>query len=718
MKRLIPLFLLLLLIFTGCSSESASIHTVIFDDGYGNTFEQDVKDGKTATKPYKNPTAPSDAKKGRFNAWVTKSDSGAETEYDFSQPVKRDLHLYATYLDAYTVNFFKNRTDLYTDQSVSTGDRASKPAEDPEDPDKGSLIGWATDPDRPEETTYDFNTPVTENLNLYAYYRAAKYVTLLDPDGKQIGKKIKVDYGDLFPTPELKECGSRLIEKWQVKNGENYEDYDFSLPVETDITLKAVCYNDIKASLTQEEVLSAMRFAEVLAPMKGSEKGEDTTAGFRNSDLMKLFLAGSHGIDPETLNFRYPHNGVYYELYVPGESMNVPENILYYEISSDTVAKRYNRNYEDGVTEITAEDFVIIVRMAKGRIEDGRIVRDGEYFDLPISLTLRTVTLNLDKSGNIDIVFEAGSRRYYFTMTNESTDKSTVSTMILKKTDYQDSTKSGTGAENVTFYNVTFDSNNGDEARKVKLIASEDGKATLRKPDLDPVDEDLNHSFKYWTKGGTEYDFSSQIGENTVLTAAYFTKEEYKKVLEAECIYKIPTLLSQYKMVFEGYKIVDERLFPETDAADRDMGMILLSSLFYIDPESEKLYLTYNGEKYIYEDNSDFKTLRVQGQSEIAANSSKKDGNISTIKIDGFKLTLQYVNNTGTGRTWENLTQTFSIDATITSSGTDGRTKVTTAVLTIGEKTYPKLTATATTLESGKTEVVFEYEGLRFTRVY
>ena len=169
-------------------------------------------------------------------------------------------------------------------------------------------------------------------------------------------------------------------------------------------------------------------------------------------------------------------------------------------------------------------------------------------------------------------------------------------------------------------------------------------------------------------------------------------------------------------MVFEGYKIVDERLFPETDAADHDMGKILLSSLFYIDGESEKLCLTYDDEKYIYEESSDFKTIRVQGQSEITANSSKKDGNTATIKIDGFKLTLQFVHSSD--KKWENLSQTFSIDASIVSSGTDNRTKVTTAELTIGEKKYPKLTATATTNESGQTLVVYEYEGLRFTRVY
>lgn len=725
MKRLIPLFLLLLLIFTGCSNETASIHTVIFDDGYGNTFVQDVLDGKTATKPYKDPTAPASAKKGRFNVWITKSDSGAETVYDFSQPVKRDLHLYATYQEAFTVTFL-NGTAVHETQIVSDGDKAAKPAEDPENPTMGALEGWATDPERLRETAYDFNTPVTGNLNLYAYYREAKYVTLLDPDGKQIGDRIKVSYQDVFPCPDITECNSLIIEKWQVKNGENYEDYDFSLPVETDLTLKAVCYNALpNTTLSLEDVLSVMRFSEVLASCDKKESGDGTTSGFSNNNLIKLFLAGSHDVDKDTMNFHYPNSGTYYNLYIPGENLYVPENILYYEIvnttSDETVAKQYYyRSYEDGRVEVDAGDFTIYVNLAKGKLEDGKVVRDGEFFtSVPILLTIKSVKLKMDKDGNIDIKLMAGPVYYEFTMSNEHTGTSTVSTLVLKKTNTLDKTRSGSGATKLTFYNVTFDSNNGDEARKVRLIASEDGTAVLRKPDLDPVDEYLNHSFRFWTRNKVEFDFNSTIIEDTVLEAAFISHEDFcNKVLVAECIYKIPTLLSQYKMVFEGYKIVDERLFPETDAADRDMGMILLSSLFSIDPESEKLYLTYNDEKYIYEDSSDFKTLRVQGQSEIAANSSKKDGNTSTIKIDGFKLTLQYVNNTGTGRTWENLTQTFSIDATIVSSGTDGRTKVTTAVLKVGDKTYPKLTATATTDESGKTEVVFEYEGLRFTRVY
>ncbi len=723
MKRLIPLFFLLLLIFTACSNESSAVHTVVFDDGYGNTFVQDVQDGKTVTKPYKDPAAPESAKKGKFKAWITKSGSGAETEYDFSQPVKRDLHLYALYHEAFTVTFL-NGTSLYETQLVSDGDKAVKPSRDPENPTMGALEGWATDPEKMRQTAYDFNTPVKSDITLYAYYKEAKYVTLLDPDGKEIGEKIKVSYKDILAVPDLTECASRLIEKWQVKKGEDYEDYDFSLPVETDLTLKAVCYDTLpSSSLTIEDALSVMRFAEVLASSTGNESGDGTTAGFRNEDLIKLFLAGSHDVDKSTMNFHYPNAGIYYDLYISGENLYVPENILYYEITDATDAKRYNRNYEDGKTTVTAEDFTIYVKLAKGSLKDGKVVKDkdSDFFNpTALSLTLKSVNLEMDREGNIAIKFMAGAVYYDFTLSSEHTEKSTVSTIVLKKTDTEDRTRSGSGAAKLTFYTVTFDPNNGDEVKTTRLYSTTDG-VKAAKPDLDPVDREGNHSFRFWTKNGVEYDFNSPVGEDTVLTAEFLSHEDYyNKMLTAECIYRISTLLSSYENIFTGYKIVDERLFPDTIEAKSDLGKILLSALFSIDPLSEKLFLTYNGEKFIYEDNPDFSTIRVQGQSEIKANNSKKDGNTLSIKIDDFKLTLEYKYkyNTGAEKTWKDLSETFSIDASIVSSGTEGKTKVTTAVLTIGGKTYSRLIATATTIESGKTEVVYEYEGLRFTRVY
>ena len=377
--------------------------------------------------------------------------------------------------------------------------------------------------------------------------------------------------------------------------------------------------------------------------------------------------------------------------------------------------------YEDGKTRVTAEDFTIYVNLAKGSLKDDKVVKDGEFFTAaPISLTLKSVNLEMDRDGNIDIKFMAGAVYYVFTLSSEQSEKSTVSTIVLKKTDTEDRTRSGSGAAKLTFYTVTFDPNNGDEVKTTRLYSTTDG-VKAAKPDLDPVDREGNHSFRFWTKNGVEYDFNSPVEEDTVLTAEFVSHEDYyNKMLTAECIYRIPTLLSSYENIFTGYKIVDDHLFPETIEANSDLGKILLSALFSIDPGSEKLFLTYNGEKFIYEDNPDFSTIRVQGQSEIKANNSRKDGNTLSIKIDDFKLTLEYKYkyNTGAEKTWKDLSQTFSIDAAVVSSGTEGKTKVTTAVLTIGGKTYSRLIATATTIESGKTEVVYEYEGLRFTRVY
>ncbi len=724
MKRIIPLFFLLILILTGCGDDAvSSVHQVIFDDGYGNIFIQDVADGKTAVKPYTDPVAPAEEKTGRFKAWITRSSGGVETEYDFTQPVKRDIHLYAIYNKAYTVTFL-NGTALYETQLVSDGDKCHKPSVDPVNPAMGALEGWAENSEKPRETAFDFTTPVTSDLTLYAYYRKAKYVTLLDPDGKEIGSRIKVSYGDLFPAPDITECGTRLIEKWQVKKGEDYVDYDFSLPVETDLTLKAVCYDELPSStISLEEALSVMRFAEVLSSCAANESGDETTAGFKNSDLVKLFLAASKGVDKTTLNFRYPKD-IYYDLYIPGENLNVPDKVLYYEIvdttECDTDARKYYyRLFDDGRIEVEADDFNIYVNLAAGKLEDGKVVKDGDFFtSVPLSLTLKNVSLKKDKDGNIEITFIAGAVHYVFRMANEHTGTSTISTIVIKKTHLEDQTQCGNAAGKVTFYSVTFDPANGEKVKSVKLIASSDGKAELKKPDEDPLDSNGWRSFRSWTKNGAVFDFSASVTEDTVLEASYLTSEDfYNKVLAAECVYRITTMLSSKDIIFDGYTIVDERLFPEKDNGYQQMGTILLSSLFSVDPKTEKLSLSIEDKTVLYEDNASIETIPVQSASTIKKNTSSKDDKKMSIKIEDFKLSLQFLDKSTAGGEYKNVENTFSLDAEIEATGTDRKTTVTTASLTTGGKTC-QLTATTRVLDNDKTEVVYECGGVKFTRIY
>lgn len=714
MKRIIPLFFLfVLLVFSGCDDEI--IHTVVFDDCYGSTSVQYVRDGNNCVKPYKNPTAPKVAKKGSFKAWITISEGGVETEYDFTQPIKADLHLYATYHEAYTVSFYKNKTEFFEVQTVSEGDKAEKPSSDPEDPNMGRLKGWSTDPERPDETSWNFDTPVTSDMNLYAAYSEAEYVTLLSYDGTEICDKIKLTYKDVFPRPSMTECGDRIIEKWQIKNGEKWEDYDFSLPVLSDITLKALCYDAIpSSSISEGEALSLALFAEMLVPLTGTEEGEGTTSGFKNVDLVKLSLALSQFVDPVTLNFQYTKGDVSYVLYIPGESLNLPENILYCEIVSAS-AERYSRNYEGGETSIKAGGFKFSIRLGKGKLVDGAVVKDGDYLDTSaLSLSIDSLDLKVDKSGNIDmsLVMYASDTHYDFTLVNERCDSSTVSTFVVKKAE---SSGTSTAAMKKTFYTVTFDPDNGEDVKAIRLPLSKDG-AKVNKPDEDPLDSELNRSFRYWTKNGVEYDFTSRIEENTVLKARYFTHEDYyNRILVAECIYKIPTLLSSYG-IYNG-ETQFSTIFDNTTDIDHDIARILLSSLFSIDGGSEKLCVTCDGLKYDYEDGmKSFIIHRLTDQIRIGSNSSKADGNTKTIKIDDFILALQFEYKKDGTSLWSNsLKETFSIDATITT-GTEET--ITTVIFKAGGKTYEKLTATASKLKDGKTKVVFEYDGLKFSRIY
>lgn len=725
MKR-IPLLLLLILLlfsFAGCSDRiDDSFHKVVFDDGSGgSTIIQYVLDGKTAAKPSRDPVAPEEAKKGRFRAWVLKSGNGTEVDYDFSQPVKSDLHLYAEYLKAYTVSYYSTKTTLYEEETVSAGDKAVAPASSPVVPGYGTLEGWGTDPENPRTTKYDFNEGVTSNLNLYAYYREIKYVTLLDPDGKEIGERIKVSYLDILPVPDITECGTKLIEKWQIKTSDGYTDYDFTSPVEKDITLKAVCYDAIKDTtpVTTGDVLSTMKFALSLSACTEYSTGDDTTSGFRNSDLIKIFLSSSReSINTGNLNLRYLNDGVSYELYIPGENLNVPEHLLYYEIvdttSSETDAKRfYSRSDKDGGTEVEAEDFTINVNLAPGKLEDGRVVKNGDFFNTGTTFTslFKSIKLKLDKDGNIDLVYSTVSEHCTFSMTNEHTDTSTVSTFIINRIVENDKDHTGSGAVKMTFYTVTFDPANGEAVTKVNLLGSES--TIVNKPDGDPRDSLCRESFRYWTKNGVEYDFTSKIVENTVLEAAYYSNEDFRRVLQAECMYKAAVYFSYCGEIYTERPDFDD-LFPDADAR-RNLGAVLLSTLFSIDEKSEKLYLTYDNEKHDYEDNmSGYEVYRISEATDIKKNSSGKseDGKTKTIAFEDFALALQFKNNKGQT---VDLKETFSIDAAITE-GTEAT--VTTVVLKAGEKTYSKLTAEATKLSDGKTEVVFEYEGLRFRRIY
>ena len=145
-------------------SEPVETYTVSFESNGGTAVDsQEITENGTVTKP-EDPT-----REGyTFAGWY--ADEGLETPYDFSQAVTHNFTLYAKWTENityYTVTFNTNGGSPVESQTVAADGTVSKPA----DPTNGDFDfdGWYTDASC--TTPYDFTTPVTGNLELFAGWK-------------------------------------------------------------------------------------------------------------------------------------------------------------------------------------------------------------------------------------------------------------------------------------------------------------------------------------------------------------------------------------------------------------------------------------------------------------------------------------------------------------------------------------------------------------------
>ena len=143
-------------------------YTVTFDaNGHGTApTAQTVEDGKTATKPT-DPTASG----WTFKGWY--QDKTCSIPFNFATPITGNITLYAKWTenggtvtpDTYTVTFDANgHGTAPAAQTVEDGKTATKPA----DPTASgwTFKGWYKDKDC--KNAFDFSTPITGNITLYA----------------------------------------------------------------------------------------------------------------------------------------------------------------------------------------------------------------------------------------------------------------------------------------------------------------------------------------------------------------------------------------------------------------------------------------------------------------------------------------------------------------------------------------------------------------------
>lgn len=137
-----------------------AVHTVSFNGNGGNPSLATafVDEGKQAQRPV-NPTWEGHT----FQGWYTARENGVE--YEFSSPVTKSMTLYASWkINEYTVSFY-NGVDVFTQTPVEHGKQVSAPKPVP-DMVGYEFGGWFTDSTCTNK--YDFVTPVTGNLSLYA----------------------------------------------------------------------------------------------------------------------------------------------------------------------------------------------------------------------------------------------------------------------------------------------------------------------------------------------------------------------------------------------------------------------------------------------------------------------------------------------------------------------------------------------------------------------
>ena len=160
------------------------VYTVTFNlnGGDGTDFEENVIVGEKLSEPTITPERESDDDHDyEFAGWFTSSDEGktlSSTPFNFNNEITENITLYAGWIitNYYHVTFIVNGgKENITSQRIKENSKAQKPKNNPtKDPAENTsynFAGWFTSSDEGKtlaSTPFDFNTPITENITLYA----------------------------------------------------------------------------------------------------------------------------------------------------------------------------------------------------------------------------------------------------------------------------------------------------------------------------------------------------------------------------------------------------------------------------------------------------------------------------------------------------------------------------------------------------------------------
>jgi uncharacterized repeat protein (TIGR02543 family) len=203
----------------------ANEYTVTFTVDGQQYKQQSVEYGNTAAEP----AAPTKAGY-EFLGWFERD---ATEAYDFGTAVTGNVELFAQWsADEYAVTFMDGESQYGQAQTVAYGQTAKAPEANPTR-DGFAFKGWYL---QDSSKAYDFDTPVTGNVTLYAQWDIDSYTVTFTVDGSQYTTQT-VKYGQKASAPIAPSKTGYEFLGWYADGAEGA--YDFEQVVKGNLELHA-----------------------------------------------------------------------------------------------------------------------------------------------------------------------------------------------------------------------------------------------------------------------------------------------------------------------------------------------------------------------------------------------------------------------------------------------------------------------------------------------
>ncbi|MDR1225996.1 MAG: leucine-rich repeat protein [Prevotellaceae bacterium] len=273
-------------------------YTVTFESNGGSEVpSQSVDHNGKATEPTPPPTKDGNT----FAGWHTKFDNIWTFAVDV---VTSDTTLYARWIDTTTILYtvtFKSNGDTLSTQKVPENEMAGQVT-------PPTRVGYAFGGWYSDETfaaLYDFDTPVTTDVTLYAKWTVNTYRVAFNSDGGSAVDTATVSYNGNVPEPSAPTKAGNTFASW-YSDEDLAAPYDFGTPVTADITLYAkwtvntyrVAFNSDGGSAVDTATVSYND--HVPEPPTPTKDGYDFGGWYSNADATSAWDFGAGTVTGDT----------------------------------------------------------------------------------------------------------------------------------------------------------------------------------------------------------------------------------------------------------------------------------------------------------------------------------------------------------------------------------------------------------------------------------